>query len=122
METLTMVGNTSLSFGQAIELVQEGKLVQRAGWNGKEMFVFMRPHDVLMADFVIDKVKSLPQSVKDYYKRQCEKIGYTPDKVEIKFTPYLCMKAADGSIVNGWLASQTDMLAKDWVEVQVVTE
>jgi hypothetical protein len=27
------------------------------------------------------------------------------------------MKAADGSIVNGWLASQTDMLADDWVLV-----
>ena len=24
------------------------------------------------------------------------------------------MKAADGSVVNGWLASQTDMLADDW--------
>jgi hypothetical protein len=27
------------------------------------------------------------------------------------------MKAADGSIVNGWLASQTDMLSEDWVLV-----
>jgi hypothetical protein len=27
------------------------------------------------------------------------------------------MKAADGSIVNGWLASQTDILAEDWVLV-----
>lgn len=120
MGHLTMIGNTALSFGQAVELLKEGKLVQRAGWNGKDMFIFMRPHDVLMADFVIDKVKSLPQAVKDYYKMQCQEIGYTPDKVEIKFTPFLCMKAADGSIVNGWLASQTDMLATDWVEVQTV--
>jgi hypothetical protein len=28
------------------------------------------------------------------------------------------MKAADGSIVIGWLASQTDMLAEDWVVVE----
>ena len=27
------------------------------------------------------------------------------------------MKAADDSIVNGWLASQTDMLSNDWMEV-----
>jgi len=24
------------------------------------------------------------------------------------------MYAADGSIVNGWLASQSDMLSEDW--------
>ena len=27
------------------------------------------------------------------------------------------MKAADGTIVMGWLASQTDMLSEDWVLV-----
>ena len=25
------------------------------------------------------------------------------------------MKAADGTIVNGWLASQSDILANDWM-------
>jgi len=28
------------------------------------------------------------------------------------------MKAADGSLVIGWLASQTDMLAEDWIVVE----
>ena len=37
---------------------------------------------------------------------------------KIKFTAYLCMKAADGTVVNGWLASQTDMLANDWMIVK----
>ena len=37
---------------------------------------------------------------------------------KIKFTAYLCMKAADGTVVNGWLASQTDMLASDWMIVE----
>jgi hypothetical protein len=34
------------------------------------------------------------------------------------------MKAADESIVNGWLASQTDMLSEDWMvlEDSFVTE
>lgn len=104
-----------VNFGTALEAVKQGKLIAREGWNGKGMFVFQRPHDVLTADFVINKVKSLPQNVKDYYAKQCEKIGYPQENVDIKFTPYLCMKAADDSIVNGWLASQTDMLAEDWV-------
>ena len=29
--------------------------------------------------------------------------------------PCITMKTADGSILMGWLASQTDMLAEDWV-------
>jgi hypothetical protein len=79
------------------------------------MFVFIRPEDVLDTNTIINKVKSLPQSVKDYF----EKTEYNQHPSEqgltkIKFTAYLCMKAADGTIVNGWLASQTDMLSDDW--------
>lgn len=33
---------------------------------------------------------------------------------EIELLPHIDMKAADGSLVIGWLASQTDMLAEDW--------
>lgn len=101
-----------MNFGQAIEALKEGKLVQRIGWNGKGMFIFQRPSDELPIDFIIDKVKSLPQSLKDYYKG-CDNLGET-----VNFTAYLCMKAADGTIVNGWLASQTDMLSEDWQEAE----
>lgn len=105
----------TLTFGDAISALKEGKMVQRAGWNGKGMFIFMRPEDTLTTD-VISRVKSLPQSVKDWIDVNVDdkvnqgESGLTP----VKFTSYLCMKAADNTIVNGWLASQTDMLAEDW--------
>jgi|ERR1700761_4417904 len=111
---------TGLSFGSAIEVVKHGGLIARSGWNGKGMFVFMRPADELSVDFIIDKVKSLPKALKSHYMRQFahttaeQEAGKGPDSVKVKFTAYLCMKAADGTIVNGWLASQTDMLAEDW--------
>ena len=57
----------TLNFGLALEALKQGKRVARQGWNGKGMFIVMRPADELNIDFVIDKVKSLPQSVKDYY-------------------------------------------------------
>lgn len=104
-----------LDFGWAITALKAGKLVTRAGWNGKGMFLFIRPSDELTTGF-IPKVKSLPQSVKDYIDQYVDdksnqgEQGLTP----VKFTAYICMKAADGSIVNGWLASQTDMLSEDW--------
>ena len=119
-----MKETTMLTFGQALERLKAGQLVARAGWNGKGMFIFMRPADELETGFLIDKVKSLPQSVKDFFAKIVnsginEETQEHLSKNAVKFSAYLCMKAADGTIVNGWLASQTDMLAEDWQEVTV---
>lgn len=114
-----------MTYGKALELLKQGKLVQREGWNGKGMFIFMRPGDTLSAEIIINKVKSLPDAVKRYYVGKFshtsseEDKGLGPKDHHVVFTPYLCMKAADGSIVNGWLASQTDMLSEDWQEFEV---
>ena len=116
-----MKENENLNFGKAVEALKQGKMVTRAGWNGKGMFLFQRPEDDLSCDMIINKVKSLPQSVKDYYKGKFshtikeKESGEGPEDVKVKFTSYICMKAADDTIVNGWLASQTDILAEDWI-------
>lgn len=107
----------SLGFDWAINALKNGKLVRRRGWNGKSMFVFMQPGDQLPVEMVIDKVKSLPQSLKNHYANQYKgdfNKASNGEAFTIEFTPYICMKAANGEIVNGWLASQTDMLAEDW--------
>ena len=117
MTVTTMVGNTQLTFGEALQLLEQGKLVTREGWNCKGMFLFQRPEDSIPVRVVVENVKSLPLAVKDFYEHRTEG---AMDNIAVRFTSYLCMKAADDSIVNGWLASQTDMVAKDWVEVQVI--
>ena len=116
---------TGLSFGQALEAVKNGGLISRSGWNGKGMFVFQRPADTLSSEFVVHTVKSLPQSVKDYYKHRSTPTSPTADPktaktvlTHVHFTPYLCLKASDDSIVNGWLASQTDLTSNDWCIVE----
>ncbi len=114
-----LLGEETGTFGQALESLKRGHLVTRKGWNGKGMFIFMRPADELHIGFVAKEIKSLPQKVKDYYYQDCVDENGNPIELEkddmVKFTAYICMKAADGSIVNGWLASQTDMLANDWM-------
>ncbi|MDD4970693.1 MAG: DUF2829 domain-containing protein [Paludibacter sp.] len=102
----------NLTFGQAIEAVKEGKLISRIGWNGKNMFVFMRPSAAIKVSDLLG-IKTLSSNVKNYFEKKFQPITVDNDPL-ITFTPYLCMKAADDTIVNGWLASQTDMLAKDW--------
>jgi len=95
------------NYGTALELLKEGQRVAREGWNGKGMYIFMRPEDTLAKDF-IPNVKSLPGSVKKHLESLDQ---------DVKFNAYLCMFSAQGEIINGWLASQTDMLANDWVIV-----
>lgn len=120
MNRLSQIGNANLNFGAALDLAKQGKLVAREGWNGKGMFIFMRPGDHIPVKN-IENIKTLPDAVKEYFKNGNEIVanGITAINEAVDFTPYLCMKAADNTIVNGWLASQTDMLANDWVEVQV---
>jgi hypothetical protein len=36
---------------------------------------------------------------------------------EIRIGSHIDMRAADGSLVIGWLASQTDVLAEDWIDL-----
>ena len=102
------------SFGQALKSIQRGRLVTRQGWNGKGMFIFQRPEDSLPTNIIVNQVKSLPES----FKRWVSDNYGDSESDKIKFTAYLCMKAADGTVVNGWLASQSDMLASDWMIVE----
>ena len=111
-----LLGEETGTFGQALESLKRGHLVTRKGWNGKGMFIFMRPEDCLSTEKVVNHVKSLPESFKKWIAN-----NYGDSEIDkIKFTAYLCMKAADGTVVNGWLASQTDMLANDWLNKRIV--
>lgn len=109
---LIKINNDALfDFKKALELLKEGKLVARKNWNGKGMFIFMRPSDELDETFIINEVKSLPNSYKRWVKNHPSKNS------KVKFNSYLCMKAVNNEIVNGWLASHADMIANDWMEI-----
>lgn len=109
--------SAGLSYGLALEAAKLGKRISREGWNGKNMFVFQRPAAELSVRDVIEVVQSVPHSVKKFLDEK-----YNGDYLKasgngeftVKFLPYLCMYSATGEIVNGWLASQTDMLSNDW--------
>lgn len=79
-----------MNFGQAIELLKENKQVARAGWNGKGMWLAL-------------------VSAGNY------DVG-TKTVGECALLPWIGMKTADDKFVP-WLASQTDVLAEDWVRV-----
>lgn len=89
--------NDNLTFGQAVELLKGGKKVARKSWNGKGTYL-------LLATGIDFETKA------DLSDMQNENGELT--------APSIAKKTADNKFVVGWLASQTDMLAEDWVVVQ----
>lgn len=113
-ETMPTPRNT-MEFGLALEALKQGKLVAREGWNGKGMFLFIRPEFSCGGDAFMS-IQSVPDNAKVKIVEALNQKFGDAEKT-YKFTAYITMFAADGSIVNGWLASQTDMQASDWVIV-----
>lgn len=91
---------TNLTFGQALELAQQGHRISRAGWNGKGMWVAYSPGAV-----------GLPA---DKFWSPANRAFAAANGGSADVLPCLTMKTADGKILMGWLASQSDMLALDW--------
>jgi len=89
-------------FGMALVALKCGKAVARKGWNG--MFL------TLQDGSVVDGKDMRNEPAKLYYGDS-----------KVKICPHIDMMAADGTYVVGWLASQTDMLAGDWLIVEPIT-
>ena len=92
-----MSTDDGFDFGSAIRLMKAGLLVARKGWNGKGMFLFL----VQGSQFKVNRAPLL---------------GIFDEGTEINYHAHIDMRTATGEIVP-WLASQTDMLAEDWVVV-----
>ncbi len=84
-----------MDFGCALHELKIGSCVAREGWNGKGMFLFLVPG----SNFLVNRAPLL---------------GIYPEGTPINYLPHIDMRTADGSIVP-WLASQTDLLAEDWI-------
>lgn len=78
-----------MDFGRALEYLKSGLCVARRGWNGKGMYLYL----------------------------------WTPTRawspINISYEPCIVMFTAQGKYQPGWLASQADMLADDWEEVEI---
>lgn len=83
-----------MSFGLAIEASKAGHKIQRAGWNGKGMFVYHIP---------VGRYPARTEAAKS--------ISGADGKVS--YGAYLAIKTVSGEVIP-WLASQADMLANDW--------
>ena len=87
-----------MDFSQALNEIKAGMKLQRIGWNGQNMFVFL----VAGSTFEVNRPPLL---------------GIYPEGTSIDYHGHIDMRTAQGQIVP-WVASQTDLLAEDWQIVE----
>lgn len=88
----------NLDFGRALAALKRGARVARKGWNGKGMWLVLVPgthRAQIKPDTPYGKV-----------------LG---ESAVIDILPHIDMYTASGAMLPGWLASQSDMLADDWI-------
>lgn len=86
---------TGMSFGYAIEMLKHGKKLARAGWNGKSQYI------------------ELASNI-SYVNRQSKIINVDHEAIGNQAIAFV----GTSGVQLGWLASQADMLADDWVLVE----
>lgn len=90
----SLVVPDGMDFPAALVELKQGKMVRRAGWNGKGMFLFLVPGST----FTVNRAPLL---------------GIYAEGTVVKYHSHIDIKSVDGSVAP-WVASQTDLLANDW--------
>ena len=99
---------SGMTFGLAIEAAKLSKKIARQGWNGKNMFV------VYMEPLYLPPYNTT-DTMRKVNDRTAKFIG--KDK-PLDCQPYFAMYNAQEQWIPGWVASQSDMLAEDWMVVE----
>lgn len=94
---------TDMTFGFAIEALKKGFKVARKGWNGKGMYLWLKPAITIKSDWCKDPML---KEIVDGNGGEAEALGT------------ICMKTADNKILTGWSGNQIDVLSEDWIIVE----
>lgn len=103
-----------MTFSDALEKLKAGSRVARSGWNGKGMWMWI----ALTLGSEITHAQARAGAARVLADEQSRDWGVGSAGAEqpstLRIASHIDMRAADGSLVVGWLASQTDMLSEDW--------
>lgn len=95
-----------LSFSDALIALKQGKRIQRKGWNGKDMFLFLLPANEVPKTAIHDP------KLREVIDREVEgDTFFALGSIRMWTTNAEGRKA----VLTGWLASQSDLLEEDWV-------
>lgn len=95
-------GKEVMDFGVALMNLKEGHRVARQGWNGKGMYVFL-------ASCVNFCTEADLSEFNPTHTEECNELN------GVEVGDMLVLRTAQGTLQPGWLASQSDILAEDWL-------
>ena len=93
-----------MTFGDAIEVLKQGGIVRRRGWNGKGLHVFKQVPARIGND-VVPKMTSLPHAAKDLI---------VAGKGFIDYTSQCLIYNENTGRADSWTPSIADVFADDW--------
>lgn len=96
-----------MDFSEALKLLKAGKKMTRKGWNGNivsfdpNMYIWLEP------PCRVPRMEDMSDNLKSAFGRSSsiDKLGT------------FIMKTRDNKLMVGWLATNTDLLADDWILV-----
>lgn len=91
--------DNGFDFGTALHLLRAGQKVARAGWNGKNQFVYYVPENKYPAS-----------------QNENSPVAGLFEGDMVPYRAYLALKTAQGDVAT-WVPSISDLLADDWVLV-----
>lgn len=95
-------GEEVMDFGVALMNLKEGHRITRKGWNGKGMYVFL-------ASDVNFRTEADLSEFNPTHTEECNELN------AVEVGDMMVLRTAQGTLQPGWLASQADMLAEDWI-------
>lgn len=85
-----------MDFSAALQAIKDGKRVTRDGWNGKGMYVYFVPANAYAAQTDVARAEFGDM---------------------VPYRAYMALKTAQNDVAP-WSASNTDILAEDWVVLE----
>lgn len=95
----------TLNFGQAIEAIKNGMAVSRNGWADKNLRIYLNEgNSETLSPDRSGRIEGISEKLFS--------LGFTGTSTRL---PNITAGIIGGSSVIGWVASQADMLAEDWI-------
>lgn len=102
-----------LTFGAALEALKSGKSITREFWGDNKMSVFLNKGSIDVAEHH-RKNRESENFFVEGIKFELFRNGDTGTVTRL---PNLVKNSYTGSIITGWLPSQADVLANDWLVI-----
>ena len=93
-----------MSFGEVIEVLKEGGVIRRKGWNGKDIVVFKQV-PAHIGNTIVPNMQSLPEKAKSII---LEKVGH------IDYTSQCLIYNTKTGRADSWVPSISDVFSEDW--------